>query len=116
MKESERQIRGLYDRVNISVGTLNKIIIGLCALLILCLGFAVSKRGFQVSFNTLGGTAVESQTRMYGEYLEPPEAPSREGYVFDGWFLDENTTIPWDVSQDPVTESMTLYARWKPEP
>ena len=35
MEDSERQLRGLYDRVNISVSTLNKIIIGLCVLWLL---------------------------------------------------------------------------------
>lgn len=113
MKESERQIRGLYDKVNISVRTLNKVILVLCVLLILCLGFAVSHNGFDVSFDTLGGTAVESQTRMHGELVEEPETPKREGYVFDGWYRDARATVPWNISQDMVTESMTLYAGWK---
>ena len=113
MKESKRQIRGLYDRVNISVSTLNWIIAGLSVVLILCMGFALSKRGYEGSFDTLGGTVVESQTRMYGEMVEEPKEPTREGYVFDGWFLDENTTIPWNISQDKVTESITLYAGWR---
>lgn len=112
MKESERQVRGLYDRVNISVGTLNIIIIVLCAVLVACIAFGVSKRGYQVTFDTMGGTAVESQKRMYGELVEPPEEPTREGYVFDGWYLDANTTIPWNLGEDTVSDSMTLYARW----
>ncbi|NBH73529.1 hypothetical protein D3Z51_16240 [Clostridiaceae bacterium] len=114
MEDSERQLRGLYDRVNISVSTLNKIIIGLCVLLIACMAFAVSNRGYQVSFDTLGGTAVESQKRMYGELLEDPGEPSREGYVFDGWYRDPGLADPWKLGEDTVTESVTLYAGWKP--
>ena len=113
MEDSERQLRGLYDRVNISVSTLNKIIIGLCVLLIACMAFAVSNRGYQVSFDSLGGTVVESQKRMYGELLEEVEEPSREGYVFDGWYRDPGTTVPWNMDGDTVTESLTLYAGWK---
>lgn len=114
--QKERQFRGLYRYVNISVRTLNILIVVLCAALIACLAFGISKRGYQVTFDSLGGTAVESQTRMYGELLETPETPTREGYIFDGWYLDVSLTIPWDLEQDTVTESMTLYASWTAEP
>ena len=115
MDEKERKVqgRGLYDRVNISVSSLNKIIIGLCAALVICLAFAVSKRGYQVDFDTLGGTAIESQPKMYGDLVDKPPVPTREGYEFSGWYLDEGLTRPWNMEQDIVTGSMTLYAGWK---
>jgi uncharacterized repeat protein (TIGR02543 family) len=50
---------------------------------------------------------------MYGELLEEPELPTREGFVFDGWYLDPGGTVPWNTNTDVVTESMTLYAKWK---
>ena len=109
----QRQLRGLYDRVNISVEKLNMIIILLSIALVACLAFAMSHRGYQVTFDTLGGTVVESQTRMYGEMVEEPEVPTREGYAFDGWYRDQNTTEPWNLDTDKVAESMTLYARWR---
>lgn len=107
-----RPMRGLYERVNISVGTLNIVIIVLSLLLVASIAFGVAHRGYDVAFDSLGGTAVESQKRMFGELIEMPELPTREGYVFDGWFLDENMTIPWDMQMDTVTGSMTLYAHW----
>lgn len=113
MEESERQVRGLYDRVNISVSTLNIVIIVLSVVLVACIAFGVSNRGYQVSFDTMGGTMVESQKRMYGELVEDPAVPTREGYVFDGWYLDENTTIPWNLHEDTVSDSITLYAGWR---
>ena len=113
MEESERKLRGLYDRVNISVRSLNIIIVVLCGCLIVCLAFAVSNRGYQVSFDTLGGTAVESEKQMYGELLNVPADPVREGYVFDGWYRDMGLTLPWNVEEDVITESMTLYAGWR---
>ena len=112
-EESGRELRGLYKHVKISVGALNVIIVVLSAALIACMVFGIAKRGFQVSFDTLGGTAVESQKRMYGELLEEPEVPTREGYVFDGWYRDPGLTEPWKVEEDTVTESITLYAQWK---
>ena len=109
----EKRMRGLYDRVNISVGTLNKIIIVLCILLVLVIAFGVAKGGYQVTFDSQGGTSVETQKRMYGERVEVPQDPTREGFVFEGWYRDANGTQRWNPETDQVTESMTLYAKWK---
>lgn len=108
------QLRGLYSKVKISVRTLNIIIVVLVVLLIACLAFGISKGGFRVSFDTQGGTPVEMQGGiMYGERIKPPEVPTREGFEFDGWYLDQGGTMAFDVETDTVTESMTLYARWR---
>lgn len=114
-QQTTPQLRGLYSKVKISVKTLNIIIIVLVALLIACMAYAISKGGFRVTFDTQGGTAVESQVRMYGELLEETNVPAREGFVFDGWYLDSGGTIPWNPETDTVTESMTLYAGWREE-
>ncbi|MCI8968992.1 MAG: InlB B-repeat-containing protein [Lachnospiraceae bacterium] len=109
----QRQLRGLYSKVNISVRSLNIIIVVLAAALVVCMAAGVSNAGFNVQFDTVGGTTVESQKRMYGEQIEAPDPPAREGYVFDGWYLDQNATRPWDLEKDVVTESVTLYAGWR---
>jgi uncharacterized repeat protein (TIGR02543 family) len=103
----------LYSKVNISVRSLNIIIVVLAAVLVVCMAAGVSNAGFSVQFDTVGGTTVESQKRMYGELIEAPDPPAREGYVFDGWYLDQNATRPWDLEKDVVTESVTLYAGWR---
>ncbi len=38
--------------------------------------------------------------------------PTKEGYVFDGWYKDAELTIAWDSSVDTVTADTTLYAKW----
>ncbi len=108
-----RQLRGLYAKVNISVKTLNIIIVVLALAIVACMFIGISNAGFQVSFDSLGGTMVESQKRMYGDLIEAPEPPTREGYVFDGWYLDRDALRPWNMNQDMVTESITLYAGWR---
>ena len=112
-EKSPRQLRGLYAKVNISVGTLNIVIIVLIALLVACMAYGIAHRGYQIDFDSLGGTAVESRKQMYGELLQEPVSPTREGYVFDGWYRDANLTVPWDVQEDVITESVTLCAGWK---
>lgn len=108
-----RQLRGLYAKVNISVRALNIIIIILALAIVICMFVGISNAGFWVSFDSLGGTMVESQKRMYGEPIEAPEPPTREGYIFDGWYLDRDALRPWDMDKDTVTESITLYAGWR---
>lgn len=108
------QLRGLYSKVKISVRTLNIIIVVLAVLLVACMAFGIAKGGFRVTFDTQGGTAVEMQSGLgYGELLEPIEEPTREGFEFDGWYLDPGGTMPWAPETDVVTESMTLYAGWR---
>lgn len=117
MEESNQQttpqLRGLYSKVKISVRTLNIIIVVLVALLIACMAFGIAKGGFRVTFDSQGGTTVETQVKMHGELIDMSEPPTREGFEFDGWYLDPGGTLPWDIETDVVTESITLYAGWK---
>lgn len=108
------QLRGLYGKATISVKTLDKIIIvGVLAMLIV-LFMGMQHRGFTVNFNTMGGTSLPSQPHMYGDYVDDPGIPTREGYVFDGWYADENYRYLWVLDESQVGETMTLYAKWAP--
>ena len=110
-----RKSGGLYSRVKVSVKTLDIIIVVLIAALVLCIWFMVSHNGFTVTYDTLGGTPVESVRVLHGETLSP-ETPTREGYTFDGWYLDQEYRYAWNPETDPVTDSMTLYAKWVEAP
>jgi uncharacterized repeat protein (TIGR02543 family) len=66
-----------------------------------------------VTFETHGGTAVDPQHVPAGATLAEPERPTREGWVFVGWYSDEAaTTHMWDFRNGTAQESMTLYAKW----
>ena len=68
---------------------------------------------YTVAFETNGGTAVPNQ-----KYANTPvTAPtvSRDGYTLVGWYTDEACTAAYDFTQ-PVTESVTLYAKWEAAP
>ena len=65
---------------------------------------------FTVEFDSNGGTPVEAQEVENLETAEEPEAPTREGFVFDRWTLNGTA---YDFST-PVTEDITLVAQWKP--
>lgn len=64
-----------------------------------------------VDFESNGGSAVESQSVERGGKVLYPVTPTKENYVFAGWFTDEELTEEYDFSQE-VTSSFTLYAKW----
>ena len=106
----QSNFRGLYRHVKISVKTLDKIIvIGIAAIIALVL-YGVANNGYVVTFDSKGGTDVPTQDAMYADYVQEPEAPTREGYVFTGWYSDENCIYLWDMENGQISQSMTLYA------
>ncbi len=108
-----RRGRGLNRYVKISVNTLNKIIVVLCVALVICMIIGLSGRGYLITFDSQGGTAVESVKYLYGDLIEAPEEPYREGYTFTGWYKFADGEEEWDMETDEVTEPMTLYAGWE---
>lgn len=46
-----------------------------------------------------------------GQKLEEPSHPNKEGYIFDGWYLDDHK---WDFNNDTVENHMTLVAKYVP--
>ena len=77
----------------------------------------VPKEAFTVTFNSNGGSEVVAQTVKANEKAtEPSPAPTLEGYVFVGWYTDDQTfTNRWNFEVDAVISDITLYAKWKEE-
>ena len=61
-----------------------------------------------VTFDSDGGSEVEAQKVPYGKFAFEPEAPVKEGYRFDGWYIGTNI---W-MFNDPVKTDITLTAKW----
>ncbi len=101
---------GLYKNVKMSVKTANILILIGVAAFFTVIVFLVSHNGFTVTFDTNGGSQVESVKVMHSEKVNKPENPVKEGYHFTGWYTDENCTSEWKFDTDTVTESITLYA------
>ena len=115
-QKSPPPMRGLYRNVKISVKTLDKIIIGGIIVLVVLILYGVANNGYTVTFDSRGGTDVPSQELMYGDLVEEPDPPTREGYTFAGWYSDENFRYQWDMDPNQVSQSMTLYAAWEETP
>ena len=111
--EDSRKLKGLYKGVNVSVKTLNIVIIACVLLIIVLVAMDLRDPGLTVSFDSLGGSDVASQQQMYGELLQLPDPPSREGYTFTGWYKDYACFEPWNDTTDTIQSDMTLYAGWQ---
>ncbi len=49
---------------------------------------------YTISFNSNGGSTIDSITLDYGDLVITPENPSREGYTFNGWDQAIPLTMP----------------------
>ncbi len=69
-----------------------------------------------ISFNTVGGNSIESQTLDAGQKVVKPQTPIKAGStdVFAGWYYynDQSEAVFWDFENDVVTKSLTLIAKW----
>ena len=64
------------------------------------------------------GTNTASQSVKRGSTVTEPSAPTRDGYVFGGWYTDKECTKKYSFGKT-VSKGFTLYAKWDkadPEP
>ncbi len=93
----------------------SSLLIKICILLviviviILLLLKSCNKPKYTVTFDTNGGSEVAEQKVDKDGKLERPSDPTREGYVFAGWYLDGEK---FDFDRE-ITSDMKLEARWE---
>lgn len=68
---------------------------------------------YTVTFNSNGGSDVPEQIRANAAATKPDSR--RAGYALVGWYTDEACTAAYDFTK-PVTDSVTLYAKWEAAP
>ena len=70
---------------------------------------------YDVTFNSNGGSKVNSKEVTYGDSVGELSNPIRSGYEFEGWYQDLDFTIP--VTTDTIiTDNITFYAKWSKVP
>lgn len=80
-------------------------------LLFLLVGCNKEKTTYTISFETDGGTIINSISLEEGSSMPTPATPLKEDYTFMGWYMDENLTTPVDFNKK-VDSNITLYAKW----
>ena len=69
----------------------------------------IKEETYVVSFDTDGGSNIPSQTILKDEKIETIETPTKEGYIFDKWLLNDEE-FDFDTT---ITKDITLKAVWK---
>ena len=67
---------------------------------------------FTVTFDTQGGSQIDPITVGEGEALTLPQTPTKEGYIFDGWYLDDSFVEQFNATQT-ISANITVYAKWR---
>ena len=73
---------------------------------------------YDVTFDPQGGnwdgdTANKVESAEHGKTVVEPTAPTKEGYTFEGWYIDKTGGNKFDFTK-PITGNTILYAHWKP--
>ena len=73
--------------------------------------YAIIKEGYWISFDSDGGSIIDSQFVLHGDklVLDKSTTPTKPGYTFDGWY-DGSKPVADGAT---VTNPMTLKAHWK---
>ena len=68
---------------------------------------------YTVTFDSQGGSEVADVQASTEGYVTKPTDPTKEGFVFAGWFIDDTYSAEFDFDNDTVVSDYTLYARWR---
>lgn len=103
---------------------IKRIFVFILALILLATCFTSCKKGEEdgataappkkmctVKFNSNCDAVIAPKNIIQGERVGEPEAPVKEGFVFDGWY-NETNNIKWDFAFDKVEDDLKLYAKW----
>ncbi|MBQ9715926.1 MAG: InlB B-repeat-containing protein, partial [Clostridia bacterium] len=85
--------------------------------LVLCLSLSTlfvacnTTEPIKISFETNGGSTI--QEIQIDENFQMPANPTKQGYVFDGWYIDQNLTTKFDETKiNQYTQSFVVFAKW----
>ncbi len=74
-------------------------------------GSSGSSVSYTVTFNSNEGSKVESQKVVSGNVATEPAAPTKDGYIFAGWYKESSFANKFDF-ESKIVSNITLYAKW----
>ena len=64
---------------------------------------------YTITFDSKGGTELSSITELEGTSVKEPNKPTKDGFVFLGWFDHNDKKVEWPIT---LNSSLNLYAAW----
>ena len=75
--------------------------------------FVVKWKGLcTITYSTDGGETIVTKSVSEGSSFELPEEPTRDGYVFKGWYLEDENNLLNPGELITVTENLEIKAKW----
>ena len=65
---------------------------------------------YALTYETDGGSAIDKETYTRNSTVKLTKVPKKEGYIFEGWYLDKELTQR--VTEVKMTKNTTVYAGW----
>lgn len=90
---------------------MKKLLLLFVSLLLLTSCYSYDGETYTVTFETNGGSEMVPVTVTEG-FLKTFNQPTKEGYIFSGWYLDSELTEKHS-SITAISEDTTLYAKWE---
>lgn len=70
--------------------------------------------GYVIAPFTSGGSYVPIMVKKYEEKILAPQNPTKEGYIFAGWFKNEGLTQDYTFPELMPNVDTNIYAKWEP--
>jgi|GEM_PF-1244074 len=67
---------------------------------------------YTVTFESNGGSPVDTKKVSHGQKVIKPDDPTKESFMFDGWYNEKTLETVWDFDNNLVTKDLILYAKW----
>lgn len=75
--------------------------------------FVVKWKGLcTITYSTDGGETIVTESVSEGSSFKLPEEPTRDGYVFKGWYLEDENNLLNPGDSISVTENLEIKAKW----
>lgn len=73
-----------------------------------------NKKDVDIQFESNGGSDINTITKLEGDTIGDLLKPSKDGYVFNGWYYDNELNNAVESTDIVPVGGMTLYAKWTP--
>ena len=75
--------------------------------------YEYTRKSFTATFNTAGGSDVDSQTIIYGQkVIRPAEDPTKTNATFDNWYTTDGYNTLFDFTNTIIESDTTIYAKF----
>lgn len=70
--------------------------------------------GYAIVFRGNGGSSMPMIVNKFGATINKPADPVKKGYIFGGWYSDENLQTPYTIPATMPNQDLEIHAKWSP--